>query len=344
MADNKFLVTVADAIGLDPTTGEALFYGKANLTSAFEVTMSNTDVRGGKNNPLLFKYMQSRDLNVNIEQAIFGKTFLGLQVGSNVLNASINAVYTECITLSGGNGTVTETPIGNLQVVKADGTIITVTPTGKNFTVPSGASTMVNVIYRYAVVADRISVSTTTPPSVITLILLAEVRNTAGVLTDILQIEVPRLQLDGAYSLSLTAEGVSTEALKGSALGTSGVTCATGDIYAYVSWLPQTATSVPVAFIAGTPATLTVDVDDAPTTRQLTVYGIRGGISSNINITTACTYAMKVGSDVDITVGAGTGLVSIAGTATALDVGTVVITYNDGTTTFKDEVNVNITA
>lgn len=339
--DNTFLVTVADAIGLDSTTGEGLFYGKANLTSAFEVTMANTDVRGGKNNALLYKFMHDRDLMINIEQAIFGKTFLGLQVGSSVLNQTFNALNTECVMLTAGAGTLSKTPIGNLQVFKDDGTIVQVVPTGTTFTVPSGGNSQVNVVYRYSTTADRVSVSTTKPPSVITLILLAEVRNSAGVITDILQIEVPRLQLDGAYTLSLTAEGVSSEALKGTALAVSGTTCTTGDTYAYVSWLPQSSSNASVAAIAAMPATVT---KAKSTTQQLTVYGIRGGVLGNINITSLCTYAMKAGADTDITVGASTGLITIAGTATVADVGTVVVTYNDGTNTFTDEVNVTVTA
>lgn len=339
--DNTFLVTVADAIGLDATTGEGLFYGKANLTSAFEVTMGNTDVRGGKNNPLLYRYMHDRDLAINIEQAIFGKTFLGLQVGSAVLNETFNALNTECVMLSGGSGTISATPVGNLQVFKNDGTIVEVVPSGLNFTVPSGGNTQVNVVYRYSTTADRVSVSTTKPPSVITLILLAEVRNSAGAITDILQIEVPRLQLDGAYTLSLTAEGVSSEALKGNALAVSGTTCTTGDTYAYVSWIPQSTTNMTVAGIAALPSSVS---KAKSTTQQLTVYGIRGGVLGNVNVTSACTYAMKVGSDTDITVGASTGLITIAGTATIADVGTVVVTYNDGVTTYTDEVNVTVTA
>lgn len=339
MAENTFLVSVADAIGLDPTTGEALFFGKANLTSAFEVSMANTDVRGGKNNPLLFKYMHDRDLMVNIEQAIFGKTFLGLQVGSGVLNGTVNVLKTECITLTAGTGTVSEVPIGNLQVFKADGTIVTVTPTGSNFTVSGGANTNVTVVYRYADTADRIAVTTTTPPDVITLILTAEVRNNKGVVVELLQIEVPSLQLDGNYTLSLTADGVSTEALSGNALAVTGVTCADGDIYAYVTWIPQTATAIPVAFIAATPTIVNPSVAGGfPHTQQLTVYGIRGGILGNMNVTSACTFTKQAGGNAAISVSAG-GLVTTT-TTTASSTAVIEITY-DG---LKEYVTVTVVA
>ena len=103
MADtNTFLVSVANALVVDPITRQGIAYGKANISSAFELSMANTDVRGGINNALLYRFMHDRDLAINIEQAIFAKTFLGLNVGSTVLNSTVNVVNTECIQLTAG--------------------------------------------------------------------------------------------------------------------------------------------------------------------------------------------------------------------------------------------------
>lgn len=342
MADT-FLVTVADSVGLNPTTGEAIFFGKANISSAFTLSMGSTDVRGGRNNPLRYKFLHDRDLAINIDQAVFEKTFLALNVGSNVLNQTVNVLKTECITLSSDDGTVTETPVGDINVIKEDGTIITVTPTGKDFTVPSGGDAKVTAIYRYADTVDRVTVGVTEPPSVITLILTAEVRNSNGTLVEQLQIEIPNFQIDGNYELSLSADGVSQESLSGMALASTGVTCADGDVYAYVSWIPVSATAVPVAFIAATPSEFEPAVGDLPATQQITVYGIRGGAYANAIITGDCVFSMSAGSDPDITVNA-SGLITVAGTATATDAGTVEISYDDGTTVFTDNVLVEVQA
>lgn len=328
---NTFLVSVAEAIGFNPSTEEAIFYGKANLTSAFTLTMANTDVRGGINNPLLYKYMHDRDLEISIESATFDKTFLALNVGSTVLNETVNVIKTECVQLTAGEGTVTATPIGNVSVFKADGTIVTVTPVGTTITVPGGESTTVKVVYRYSDTVDRIAIQTTTPPTVITLILIAEVRDDTGAIIEYFQVEVPRLQIDGNYELTLAADGVSSQALKGMALAVSGATCSSGDIYAYVSWILNGGASISVSEIAANPSSVEVAIGDLPATQQLTVLGIRGGVYSNVTLDPADCDFTKLSGDVDITVGLNTGLIAIAGTA---DIGdsAIIQTEYDGKT------------
>ncbi|MFA7689461.1 MAG: hypothetical protein WCX96_05185 [Bacilli bacterium] len=329
MADNTFLVSVARAIGLNPTTQEAIFYGRANLRSAFNLTMQSTDIRGDIGNALLYKHMHDRDLEVNVEQAVFEKTFLALNVGSSILNQTVNVLKTECITLDTNVGTLTETPVGNVSVIKDDGTIVTITPSGSSITVAGGGNTKVTAIYRYSDTIDRVSVSTETPPEVITLILIAEVRNSKGVLVEELQIEVPSFQISGNYNLEMSAEGVSQEALNGMALAVDGTTCADGSIYAYVSWIPVTTTTISVASIAITPDRFEPAVADLPATQQITVTGIRGGVYGTANVTSDCTFT-KLSGDTDITVSA-SGLITVANTGTAADSAIIEAEY-DGLT------------
>lgn len=343
MAGNTFLVSVANAIGINPNTQNAIFYGKANLSSAFTLSMQKTDVRGGINNPLLYTYIHDRDLQVSIEQAIFEKTFLALNAGTSILNQTVNVLKTECITLSSNNGVLTETPVGNVSIKKADGTFVTVTPSGKNITVSGGGNTSVTAIYRYSDTVDRVAIETTTPPSTITLILTAEVRDTNGNIIEYLQIEVPSFQIDGNYTLEFSAGGVSKEALKGMALSVKGTDCTSGDIYAYVSWIPNTITSVPVGTIAITPSKFEPTVASLPATQQLTVTGIRGGMYANINVTANSTFS-KLSGDTDITVNASTGLITVAGTAIATDSAIIQASYNDGTTTHTDIMLVEVKA
>jgi hypothetical protein len=338
MADNTFLVSVANVIGLN-SSDVALFYGKANTNSAFTLSMQSTDVRGGINNALLYKYMHDRDLQVTIAQATFAKDILALNVGSSIVNGSVNVLKTECITLVGGDGTLSETPIGNVSVIKADGTIVSVTPVGTTITVAGGAATNVTAIYRYADTVDTISVGTTTPPTVIKLIMTAEVRNQSGTLVEYLQIEIPNFQVDGNYELAMTPDGTSSESLTGMALSTAGATCASGDVYAYVRWIPVT-TTVTYTSISTTPNPFQVAVGDLPATQQLSVIGIRGGLYANTPITTECTYAKVAGGDVDITVNASSGLVTVAGTAIANDTATIEITKGS----LKDYVVVTVIA
>jgi hypothetical protein len=337
MADNTFLVSVANVLALNPTTNAALFYGKANLNSAFTLSMQSTPVRAGVNNPLLYQFIHDRDLGVSIESATFGKDILAINVGSSIVNGSVNVWKSECIQLSTNAGTLTETPVGNVNVQKSDGTWVTVTPSGTTITVSGGGNTAVWAHYLYADTVDRITIGTTVPPTTIKLVFTAEVRNQANNITEYLQIEVPYFQVDGNYELSLTADGVSTEKITGTALSVSGTNCSDGDYYAYCSWIPVTST-VAYADIFATPSVFEPAVGDLPATQQLTVYGVRGGTYANVNITSSCTYAKVAGGDSDISVNATTGLISVAGTGTAGD--TAVISITNGSLT--DYVTVTI--
>lgn len=341
---DTFLVSVADAIGLDPSTGNALFYGTANINSAFTLSMGNTDVRAGKNNALRYKYMNSRDLAVNIEQATFEKTFMALNTGSSILNTTVNVVKTECVQLTAGVGTLSDAAIGDVNVFKEDGTIVQVTATGGGLTitVPSGAETKVTAVYRYSDTVDRLSINTTQPPNVITLILIADVRDNAGVLVEQLNIEIPSLQIDGNYELSFTADGVSTESLSGMALAVDGTTCNDGSTYGYVQWVPASGTDVSVAYIASTPANFEPTAATL-STQQITVNAIRGGVYQNTVVTADATYAIRAGGDADITVDSA-GLITVANTSTAGDEAIVDISYDDGSTVHIDTVVVTVQA
>jgi hypothetical protein len=325
MADNTFLVSVANVLALNPTTNAALFYGKANLNSAFTLSMASTDVRGGINNALLYTYVHDRDLAVSIESATFGKDILALNVGSSIVNSAVNVWKSECVQLSANVGTLTETPVGNIEVQKADGTWTTVTPSGTSITVSGGGNTIVWAHYQYSETVDRITIGTTKPPNTVKLIFTAEVRTQGAGLTEYLQIEVPNVQIDGNYELSLTADGVSTEKIAGKALSIAGTTCNDGDMYAYVSWIPVTST-ISYSEIFVTPNVFEPDAGETAT-QQLTVWGVRGGTYANVNITSLCTFAKAAGGDSDVSVSAG-GLITVAATSTAADTATITATYS----------------
>jgi hypothetical protein len=96
---NNFLVSVADAILRNPTTLETLAIGKANINSAFNITMANTDVRGGIGNPLLYSFYHDRMVELSIESAIFSKSILALNAGATVTNGALTCVKQEYIVL-----------------------------------------------------------------------------------------------------------------------------------------------------------------------------------------------------------------------------------------------------
>ena len=228
MANNQFLVSVAKAIARDPNTGAGIFLGKTNISSAFTLSMQKVEVRGGINNPLLYVYYHTRAVEIKVEDATFNKTFLGLNVGQLTTTGLVDVIETECITLVGNVGTTTSTPLSDIAVYMNDGTIQNVTPVGKTFTVVSGGSTSVDVVYTINTTADQIAIATATPPSVVDMVLIAEVRDSTGVIVNYLQISIPRFQISGNYTLSLAANGVSNQSLDGYALAVNSTDCVSG--------------------------------------------------------------------------------------------------------------------
>jgi hypothetical protein len=304
----EFLVSVADAILRDPDTGNALARGIANLNSAFTLSTAETQVRGGINNPLLYTYIHDRSLEVKVEQAVFDKVILGLNVGQLVANAAVNVLQTDCLVTSASScAQITLTPVGNVSVILSDGSVQTVTASTKDIVLTGAVSQKVTAIYVTSKTADQITVETITPPSVVDLTLLAEIRDNTGAITEYLQINVPRFQVMGNYSLALAANGVSTQTLDGKALAVASTDCTTDEYYAKVTWIPASATSAYTS-IASIPSLITFS--GSPATGQISVLGIKGGIYQNTNITTSCTYAASGSSKGTITVGASTGLVS----------------------------------
>ena len=341
---NKFLVSVADAILRDPNTGAGLAYGKANITSAFNMSMTATEVRGGKNNPLLYVYYHDKKLEIKIEQAIFDKSIVALNAGTSVVNGTVEVLQTDCIVLSSGSGTLSATPTGLVTVFLPDGTIQTLSSSG-SISVSGGGSQRVDVVYPTNVTADQLTVETTTPPTIADVTLLADVRDNTGVIVERLQIRIPRYQVSGTYALSFAANGVSNNTLDGYALSVDSTDCTSGAYFAKLTWIPVSGTSVPVSAIAAIPGNLVFSAAATPQSKNITALGIRGGVYANANITTSASFVISGSQVGNFSVGLHTGILSSAATTTASAVCTVLVSYNDPTNgLLTDVVRVTATA
>jgi len=337
---NRFIVSVAVAIGRNASTKQGVFYGRANLSSAFTLAMQEAVVRGGINNAVLYTYKHSRDLTVNIEQAIFGKQFLALNSGSSIVTgASTTLLATECVTFNGsGVVTLAQTPTtaiaSNVTIFLEDGRVaFPDSISGKTITYADGASKKLYVTYEYVGTADTLSIEATKPPSILDLTLIAEVRDTKAGLVEYLQINIPSFQVDGNYELSFTADGVSTEKLTGKALSVEGATCADGDTYAYIKWIPVASASATTAAteIVTTPTSITLATAG---TAQLVTKLMYSGTTAPTRLVSGLTYTVNPTGKFTVSA---SGLVTAA-TVTGSDTATVEVTYTDGSTTFKDYV------
>lgn len=335
MADKTFLVSVAKAVMRDPNSGAGLGYGNANIDSALTMTTEEAEVRGGINNPILYVYKHSRKVAVNITDATFSKNILSFNSGTNIYNGSVTAVATDCLALSSsGSATLANTPTSsNVEIFFEDGTIQTVIPVGNTITVSGGANLKVTAIYDYSVTADRITIETQTPPSVIDLTLIAEVRDDTNTLTDYLQIRVPRFQVSGNYNLALTANGVSSQALEGTALEVASTDCGSS-YYAEAIWIPVSTVAPSVYTLALMPD-LTFSIGAGlPASKQLVLNGLRGGNYTPINLTTSASYAVTSGSTTlpaYVNVGLHTGLVTAGSSVGVGWTGIITASYIDAT-------------
>jgi hypothetical protein len=104
----KFLCGVADAYFYS-TDQVLLFSAKTMLDTAIEINVSNTEIRGGKGDTLLYNYFHSSNLNVTLTDAQWNLSAVAANIGEDI--ATSTSVWTEeNVTLGGGGaGTVTGT-------------------------------------------------------------------------------------------------------------------------------------------------------------------------------------------------------------------------------------------
>ena len=333
-----FLVSVANAVGRDPETGRGLFYGTTNASTAVNLSMTEEEIRGGINNVIQGIYYHDKTLECTIEKPTFAKAFLPLNVGSDILNQNVKVLQTECLTLdASGNGTITKAPIGTVNVFLDEDTV-EVANASQNaqgtyaISVPSMAGKMVTAIYDAMEQVDVLTVETTTPPKVVDLTLLIQVRDENMNLAYVLQYNIPKFQVSGNYELSLSADGVSNESLSGKALNVKAEDCNTGDMYATIKWVPVAASELGINGIIITNGDIKAAAGATDAVEyQLNVIGIYNSIDNRILLTDNVTYAMA-SSLTGVTLGEN-GLITIA-SGTSAGSTTITATYGD----FSDSI------
>lgn len=236
MAQKKFLVSVADVRIYDQDNDNLIGVGKTLLDSSIDVTLSNTDIRGGIGNQLQAVYFHTSNMEIKVSDTQFNLDFLAMTVGQTV--STNTSVYTEeTITLGAlGTGTVLGTPLAVATatiygwVTHVDGTVEKVTFVGSTFATSTGTSgDIVCVRYYHANSAARyLNIEADILPKIVRLemeTLLISSQETSSRI-GIVQIIVPTAQLSGSFSLAMTSDGVSTTPLMLRALANSDLTTA----------------------------------------------------------------------------------------------------------------------
>lgn len=274
-----FMTSVADAYLYD-TNDNLVGTSKTLMDSSIEVTLSNTDVRGGKGNPLQYILFNGAEMNLTLTETQFSLDFLSQTLG-DTLGTGVNVFSEEEITLAASAvGTIVGTAIAYQTatiygwVTHSDGNIERVTISGQTFTSTYGVEDDVVCVrfYNLDSAAKQIEIAANVIPGIVRVELeaqLADSESSTNVVGKVI-FTIPKLSLSGAFSMSMTPDGVANTPLTGRALAytpTSGG-CANQSVLGYITRVLDSANwyddAIALAIVGG-------DVTLATTTSTKTV-------------------------------------------------------------------------
>jgi hypothetical protein len=339
---NKFLCGVTDAYFYS-TNEVLLFSAKTMLDSAIEVNVGNTEISGGQGDALLFNYYHTSRLNLTLTDAQWSIEELAANFGQSVVTSTSIWEEENIVLEAGGAGSVTYTPVvtpdGDTTiygwVTQTDGTATKVTFSTKAFTLAGGATgeTVCVRYYRANTAARYIEIPANIIPKIGRLVLDAQLFSSnsgdanGATLIGRVSVEVPRAQLSGSQSISMTASGVSNTPLKATALAYNTAGCNGSGIYAKITEIVTNANWYDnCQYLAVLDDSITLTVG---TTSQLVVYGVP--TTGSAFIVPAADLTFTSGTPAKATVSAGGLITYIAGSGTSLV--TISITNKSAVTT-----------
>ena len=341
----KFLAGVARAILLRGNT----IIGVANtlITSGFDFTIASEEIRGGQGNGLFGKYFHDSALNVTIEDAMFNLEYVAASLGTTLRQGGLSFKEEESTVATAKQIPLSTTPLaleGSLVAwYSKPGQDNWITGTVKNangkYYIDVEAAT---VGEKYCIKyfwqnenAESIVIPVQYVPAELHVILIND--EFSGEAIDSIDTtavgrlitDIPRLQLDGAQNLALTATGAATTSLSGSALAVASdaTSCETDAYYGTMT------EEIFGATWQDNVVALAIEDNDiqlaTSKTATLSVYAVYGGNkASQKKDNSNFTFTVVGGSSSIITVDA-TGLVTAKGTGSA---------YVQVTLTGKDNV------
>lgn len=344
----RFLVSVADVTAYDLSTSEILFVGKTLLDSSVETSLNATDVRGGRGNQLQYVYYNTTEFTATINDTQFNLAMLAANTGNAIVTDN-DVYFKETITLDGsGDGTVTNTPLAVTGttvygwVSYPDGTSEKKTFSTKTISCGAGhASETVCVTYYMQNVASRsVTLEANTVPSICRVVMeaqLAETSDTSSNIVGSVQIIIPQAQVSGAFSLSMTADGVASTPLTVRALSYVDTTTGACTNDAYLAKIIEIVDgadwwdNIRAIAIAGGDFTIA-----HPGTEQLTVYAIPTEGAAFIPPVADLTFASGT---------VGTATIDANGLVTSVAAGTTLISVTvTSATSYDSKVTCTVTS
>jgi len=228
-----FLIGVANAYAYD-SNDNLLFTSKTQLDNSIEIGTTSAEIRGGYGNSLLYVFNHTGKFNVSLTESQFNLGMVAANVGSSIVTGtSVWSEETVTLAPTTGVGTVIGTPLltpdgtsdihGWVTYIDANGKSISerVTFSGKNLTLAAAEGQDVCVrYYENDSAAKSVVIPANIVPAIVRLVLDAQLASDEagqGVVGKV-QIEIPRLKLEGSQAISLKADGYAQTPLKGMAL------------------------------------------------------------------------------------------------------------------------------
>ena len=241
----KFLVGVGNVVAMQ--NGQVVATSKTMLNTGFEVSTSNTEIRGGQGNQLLYVYYHTGALNITLEDTQWQLPWLMLNTGAAL---SVGGNFWEQETIVGGSATITPTKVpvaidGDTAYafVEYEGTIYACPYADGTVDISSVGLQEGDRACMGYFVSDMSGQTITIPaniiPDTVHLFITGKLASDtagSGLIGDAV-IEVPLAQLTGAQSISMTADGYSTTPVSAMALAYAPVDggCDTNAYYAKIS-------------------------------------------------------------------------------------------------------------
>ena len=301
------LVSVAEVKFFDPITDYELGSAFALTDSGISSDMQSAEVRGGFMNQLLFDIKHTRSFSINFTSATFKPIYLAFQTGTNiVVGAKDVYVFNDCVTATDGALTLSQTPVGPVNIILPDGTIVDVAkPDSASITLGSDVDGECICSYAYSnAQVSNIAINADTQPKTVKAVMHVRAQEQDGTIGTY-EIVIPRLKFTGTIDFSFTADGVSSTNISGTALSYTDAGSCGQQKYADWTFIPDTATIVDPIAIASVPSKISLVVGQTMTPA---IYAIRGGLYSNELLTDKLTFTSS--STGVASVGETTGLIS----------------------------------
>lgn len=325
------LVSVAEVKFYDPITDYELGSAFALTDSGISSEMQNAEVRGGFMNQLLFDIKHTRSFSVNFTSATFKPVYLSFQTGTDIVVGAKNVyVFNDCVTATNGSITLSKVPVGPVNVILPDGSIIDLAKP-ESATVNVGAGINGECICSYAynnAQVSNITINADTQPKTVKAVMHVRAQEQDGTIGTY-EIVIPRLKFTGTIDFSFTADGVSSTNISGTALSYTDTGACGQQKYAEWTFIPDTAGIVAPVAIASVPSKIALVVGDTITP---SIYAIRGGVYSNELLTDKLAFASAASGTASVNattgeitgVAAGSTTISVTYDATGLNLGTTI--------------------